>query len=341
MPAFSIIIPVYNVAPYLRECLDSVLAQTFTDWEAICVDDGSTDGSGEILDGYAAKDTRFRVIHQANAGVSAARNKALDNAQGEWIGFLDADDVWAKAWLSEIVAGIEDDVDWIRTGWTDWNSSGEVPQSAKKHLLDNYAKEDVSCGNKLRGIGWHLISRCSFPFVNYFRLKAIGNERFPHGVRFREDALFSYSMATKAQGLKFVDARGYFRREHLGGATFSPRRRDDTINLLAGYVELWKNGSLDFTDESVRATVLEASTFWVRKDILQWFELCADRTPRDEFEVWRLTRKLLQMGAISREVSGTRFDRYRWKLYLATGWGRILLINRLNLLGRPTNEANT
>jgi glycosyltransferase involved in cell wall biosynthesis len=70
-----------------------VLAQTFVDWEAICVDDGSTDGSGAILDEYAAKDARFRVIHQANAGVSAARNKALDVVEGEYICFVDADDV--------------------------------------------------------------------------------------------------------------------------------------------------------------------------------------------------------------------------------------------------------
>ena len=93
MPKFSIIIPVYNVAPYLRECLDSVLAQTFTDWEAICVDDGSTDGSGAILDEYATKDERFRVIHQSNAGVSAARNAALKRVLGEWIWFVDSDDV--------------------------------------------------------------------------------------------------------------------------------------------------------------------------------------------------------------------------------------------------------
>ncbi len=89
---FSIIIPVYNVAPYLRECLDSVLAQTFTDWECICVDDGSTDGSGEILDEYAAKDKRFVVVHKANAGVSEARNSALRMAKGEWIWFVDSDD---------------------------------------------------------------------------------------------------------------------------------------------------------------------------------------------------------------------------------------------------------
>lgn len=105
-PTFSIIIPVYNVAPYLRECLDSVLLQTCTDWEAICVDDGSTDGSGVILDEYAARDARFRVIHQANAGVSAARNAALKAAKGVWVLFVDADDVVHPDLLANLNAAI-------------------------------------------------------------------------------------------------------------------------------------------------------------------------------------------------------------------------------------------
>ena len=91
---FSIIIPVYNVAPYLRDCLDSVLAQTFTDWECVCVDDGSSDGSGEILDEYAAKDARCQVIHRKNCGVSSARNAGIAASMGEWMLFLDSDDVW-------------------------------------------------------------------------------------------------------------------------------------------------------------------------------------------------------------------------------------------------------
>lgn len=106
-PFFSIIIPVYNVAPYLRECLDSVLAQTFTDWEAICVDDGSTDGSGTILDEYVAKDKRFKVVHQANAGVGSARNKGLDIAKGGWILFLDADDLWRYNLLATVLTMIK------------------------------------------------------------------------------------------------------------------------------------------------------------------------------------------------------------------------------------------
>ena len=88
MSRITIVIPVYNVELYLRECLDSVLNQTFTDWEAICVNDGSVDGSTAILEEYAAKDYRLKVVTQANAGLSAARNTGLRRAQGDYVLFL-------------------------------------------------------------------------------------------------------------------------------------------------------------------------------------------------------------------------------------------------------------
>lgn len=90
--AFSIIIPVYNVEQFLRECLDSVLNQTVSDWEAICVNDGSTDGSADILNEYASKDGRFKHIDQANGGLSSARNAGMKEAKGDYILFLDSDD---------------------------------------------------------------------------------------------------------------------------------------------------------------------------------------------------------------------------------------------------------
>ena len=89
---FSIIIPVYNVEPYLRDCLDSVLDQTFSDWEAVCVNDGSTDHSVVILEEYTSKDSRFKIIDQPNGGLSAARNTGLEVAKGEYVLFLDSDD---------------------------------------------------------------------------------------------------------------------------------------------------------------------------------------------------------------------------------------------------------
>lgn len=93
IPFFSIIVPVYEVVPYLSECLGSVLGQTFGGWECLCVDDGSRDGSGVLSDAYARRDARIRIVHQRNAGVSAARNRALDVVSGQWVWFVDGDDV--------------------------------------------------------------------------------------------------------------------------------------------------------------------------------------------------------------------------------------------------------
>lgn len=89
---FSIIVPVYNVERYLEKCLDSILNQSWKEFELILVDDGSTDASGEICDRYALKDSRIQVIHQMNQGLSGARNTGLDHAAGEWIVFVDSDD---------------------------------------------------------------------------------------------------------------------------------------------------------------------------------------------------------------------------------------------------------
>ena len=92
MPAISVIIPIYNVEKYLRRCLDSVLNQTFTDWEAICVNDGSPDNSAAILEEYAARDSRFKIVTKKNGGLSDARNAGMQIACGDFILFLDSDD---------------------------------------------------------------------------------------------------------------------------------------------------------------------------------------------------------------------------------------------------------
>lgn len=100
-PKISVIVPVYNVEKYLRRCIDSILEQTFTDFEVLLIDDGSTDTSGNICDEYAEKDERVRVFHKKNGGVSSARNIGLDNARGEWICFADSDDYVGKNWLKK------------------------------------------------------------------------------------------------------------------------------------------------------------------------------------------------------------------------------------------------
>lgn len=91
-PKISVIVPVYKAEKYLHKCVDSILAQTFTDFEVLLVDDGSPDRCGEICDEYVAKDSRVRVFHQENGGVTSARRLGVENALGEWINFVDSDD---------------------------------------------------------------------------------------------------------------------------------------------------------------------------------------------------------------------------------------------------------
>ena len=99
----SVIVPVYNAAPYLEQCLDGIRSQTLTDIEIICVDDGSTDKSPEILKEYAEKDDRFRIITQTNIGLGGARNRGLDKANGKYLSFLDADDIFEPGMLKNAV----------------------------------------------------------------------------------------------------------------------------------------------------------------------------------------------------------------------------------------------
>ena len=97
---FSIIVPVYNVEAYVKECVDSILAQTYTHYEVILVDDGSKDNTGSICDGYANQFSQIQVIHQANAGLSAARNTGIETAKGEYLIFVDGDDYIDKESLN-------------------------------------------------------------------------------------------------------------------------------------------------------------------------------------------------------------------------------------------------
>ncbi|MBR5975068.1 MAG: glycosyltransferase [Clostridiales bacterium] len=105
-PLVSVIVPVYNVYPFLQEALDSVIGQTYTRLEILLVDDGSTDGSGEICEAYAGKDPRVRVIHQNNLGISAARNRALDTASGEILAFMDPDDSFDIRFIEELLTSM-------------------------------------------------------------------------------------------------------------------------------------------------------------------------------------------------------------------------------------------
>ena len=123
MPLISIIVPVYNVEKYLRSCLDSIRVQTFKDFEAVLVDDGSTDNSGFICDEYEQKDNRFVVVHKQNEGVAKARITAFEHSEGEYITFIDADDYVSPVYLEKLTSPIiEEGVDMVSCNFFDIDS---------------------------------------------------------------------------------------------------------------------------------------------------------------------------------------------------------------------------
>lgn len=135
---FSIIVPIYKVADYLDDCVQSVKNQTYTDWELILVDDGSPDACPQMCDGYAKEDARIRVVHKPNGGLSNARNAGLDRAKGEYVLLLDGDDFYNRSDMFEMLSANIDksSADVILFGCTDWNmKTGEMRISRSGYNL--------------------------------------------------------------------------------------------------------------------------------------------------------------------------------------------------------------
>lgn len=130
----SVIVPVYNVEPYLEEAIESVIHQTYTDLEIILVDDGSTDDSGKICDRYQKKDSRIKVVHQENRGLSAARNAGLDICKGEMIAFLDSDDAFCTDMLQKMSdAMLESGADIVECNYAEYKGVHSMnPQKIRK-----------------------------------------------------------------------------------------------------------------------------------------------------------------------------------------------------------------
>lgn len=199
----SIIIPVYNVKDYLPQCLDSIMVQSFKDWECILVDDGSKDGSGIICDEFALRDSRFLSLHQENKGVSAARNNGLTHANAEWILFVDSDDCIEPDYLQKYVDAINDKVDIIYGGYRPF---GAVRAEMKGVQFSDmiYTLETIEDAVPL------LLSYCT-PWGKMFRFDLIKGHSllFEERLCVSEDRLFLYRFLTSIRGAKFINYCGY------------------------------------------------------------------------------------------------------------------------------------
>lgn len=202
-PTVSIIIPIYNAEKYVRNCVDSILRQTFTDFEIILVDDGSTDSSGRIVDELAVTDNRIKVIHQENGGPGKARNTGIENAKGTFVNFVDADDLLEEDLLSSYQR-VNSTYDICFQGYIGFSEKESHVVSLSPKNSNNNSYEDVVLEMLTNGM-------LGYVCCKQFRLNIIKENhlRFRETVKYREDFLFTIEYLTYCQSACITGDSGY------------------------------------------------------------------------------------------------------------------------------------
>ena len=204
MPRYSVIIPIYKVEEFLPACVDSVLAQdTTSDYEVILVDDGSPDRCGEICDEYAARYPHIRVIHQENKGLSGARNSGLDVAQGEYVLFLDGDDLWVPHLLSTMDRFVSAQPDMVLFCYEQFDEQGHTCEVRPAVLPDAVSGKGYlqSCFSAGALPTW---SACTYLYCKSFLMKH--SFRFTQGLVYTEDMDFNLTCLPAAERVMSTDA---------------------------------------------------------------------------------------------------------------------------------------
>ncbi|MBR2553963.1 MAG: glycosyltransferase [Aeriscardovia sp.] len=245
MPQISVIVPVYKVEAYIHLCVDSILAQTFTDFELILVDDGSPDLCGVICDEYAKKDNRIHVVHQKNAGLSAARNTGLDIAQGDYITFIDSDDVIHPRFLELLIDDTQDKKNDI-TICQVFSFEESIDFKKIYNSSINYISSKEACERmyKRSENGFFFVTACGKLYIK----ELFQDIRYPVG-RLHEDQFVTYKLLYAANKVGLINEPLYGYRNNPTSITntkFSIKRYDDLDAL---------NEAIDFFNDKQEFTL--------------------------------------------------------------------------------------
>lgn len=250
MKKVSVIIPIYNTAPYLERCLSSITLQTYGDLEIICVDDGSTDGSGRIVDQFAERDKRVVALHQQNAGVSSARNAGLKQATGDYIAFCDSDD-WIEADMYQQMAEVmeSENLDMVAVGW--YKDSDEEKEEIRNRLpvsheiigrdllLEYLYKRDY-----YRGFAFI----CTKLFRREILLEPSGKFlEFDEKLVIGEDVLYLAEVAINIKKTKYIDRAfyHYIQRNSSGSHTKDLYKLRDWVRAYERIISLFEKSHVE------------------------------------------------------------------------------------------------
>lgn len=312
MPKFSIIIPVYNVAPYLRECLDSVLAQTFTDWEAICIDDGSEDESPIILEDFAKQDKRFYVFHQKHQGVCSARNKGMNEAHGEYVGFIDGDDRVSDAWLELVADKINKNrPDLVRMNFAYVNADG----SAMTKYTQPMENDAILLGkDAITSWAWSTYPFGGWSWLNFIKRQVLANSgvRFRKDLPIKEDVIFTLELSRHLEKVVHSSSAGYYYRQRCSSAWHSKRALSSCISFITAITNLYLDSQVDITSAKCMNEAKRQVQDAIWQDVLEWLQF-GDRNERsnDKALVDVLSAAVAQ-GILRSSVLATRWKPGLW-----------------------------
>lgn len=215
----SVIVPVYNVEQYIQQCVDSILSQSYSDFELILVDDGSSDKSGDICDEYALKDKRVRVLHQKNAGVSAARNNGIEHALGEWVVFVDSDDFVTNDYLADFDVD-KDDANLIIQGLEYFDERTKTFFNPVRVKTTTLKKESF-----MKSVSDNRLLHSGYPVSKAYNKSLLdSNLRFDTSISYHEDHIFVLEAMSRAVNIRLVDSIAYKYRYFHSNNTLSTKR---------------------------------------------------------------------------------------------------------------------
>lgn len=248
-PFLSVIVPVYNVEPYLPQCLDSILSQTFADFEVILVDDGSTDGSGALCDSYAEKDGRFLCIHKENGGLVSARQAGFPYAKGQYVTFVDSDDWIAPGMYARMCAAAEETgAEAVCCNYTAVTKKGDIlcRSSFSAGLYDKAQLEEHVYPRMIYSGSYFTYGAAPNLWNKLFRRELLAKNlcHVPLTVKVGEDALVSYICLLEASSIYFCDEYFYYYRSSSSSLTHNMDQ-----NRLAENHVLFETllGTIDFS----------------------------------------------------------------------------------------------
>ena len=239
MPNISIIVPIYNVEVYLRPCVDSILAQTFTDFELILVDDGSPDNCGAICDEYAVKDSRIHVIHQENGGLSAARNTGIETAKGMYLTFIDSDDLVHPHMLEKMKSELENrDADVCICDLQRFSEMNQINPKAGAGMPTQTLTNLDACESLYSDQSAQYTVACA----KLYRRELFHSVRFPVH-KYHEDEATTYKILYSAKRIVVIPNAYYYYRINSSGImlTESVERRKDALEAFQSRLKFFQD----------------------------------------------------------------------------------------------------